>query len=151
MGVQHKEDSIKEHAERRQREADLLAASALAFVVLAEAGQIDSTTATEHMTLFGAWAHPVSYTLGQIRQHNGKLYKCVSAHTSQEGWAPDVAASLWAVTGDPTVEWPDWSQPLGSHDAYSKGDKVAHKSKHWVSDADGNVWEPSVYGWTEAK
>lgn len=45
--------------------------------------------------------------------------------------------------------WPAWSQPTGAHDAYSAGDRVSHSGKHWTSDADGNVWEPGVYGWTE--
>ena len=45
---------------------------------------------------------------------------------------------------------PEWSQPLGAHDAYSKGAKVSHNGKHWISDLDANVWEPGQYGWTEA-
>ena len=43
----------------------------------------------------------------------------------------------------------EWKQPTGAQDAYSKGDKVSHSSKHWVSDYDANVWEPGVYGWSE--
>ena len=27
---------------------------------------------------------------------------------------------------------------------------TSHNGKHWTSDADGNVWEPGVYGWTES-
>lgn len=151
MSVSHKIDSVKEHAEKRQREADLTAASEIAFVMLAEAEQIDAATATEHVTLFSEWAYPVNYTVGQLRRYKGKLYKCVTAHTSQADWTPDTAASLWAITGDPTVEWPDWSQPLGAHDAYGLGDKVTHNGKHWISDTAANVWEPGVYGWTEAE
>ena len=26
---------------------------------------------------------------------------------------------------------------------------MTHKGKTWISDADNNVWEPGVYGWTE--
>lgn len=87
---------------------------------------------------------------GNIRRHGGKLYKCVQDHTSQEDWSPDTAASLWACTSDPAEEWPAWSQPIGAHDSYSTGAKVSHQDKHWISDTDGNVWEPGVYGWTEA-
>lgn len=32
----------------------------------------------------------------------------------------------------------------------TNGDKVSHNDKHWISDVDSNVWEPGVYGWTEA-
>lgn len=151
MSVSHRVDSVKEHAEKRQREADLTATSEIAFVVLAEAEQIDAVTATEHVALFSKWAYPVNYTVGQLRRYKGKLYKCVTAHTSQADRTPDTAASLWAITGDPTVEWSDWSQPLGAHDAYGLGDKVTYNGKHWISDTAANVWEPGVYGWTEAE
>ena len=33
----------------------------------------------------------------------------------------------------------------------AKDAKVSHNGKHWISNADGNVWEPGVYGWTEAE
>jgi len=120
------------------------------FVTMAEAGQIDATTAAEHAELFSPWAYPVNYKTGQLRQYGGKLYRCVQDHTSQENWTPEVAASLWAISADPTAEWPAWSQPIGAHDAYATGAKVSHQEKHWISDTDGNVWEPGVYGWTEA-
>ena len=122
----------------------------IVFVTMAEAGSIDPVTAAEHADLFAEWAYPIAYTVGQIRRYNGTLYKCVQAHTSQADWTPTAASSLWSKTNDPAEEWPEWSQPVGAHDAYSKGAKVSHNSKHWVSTADANVWEPGVYGWTEA-
>ncbi len=120
------------------------------FVTLAEGGQIDPATAAEHTELFAPWACPVNYTAGQIRQHGGKLYKCLQAHASQEGWTPDAAPSLWAAISDPAEEWPAWSQPIGAQDAYPLGAKVSHGEKHWLSAVDNNVWEPGVYGWEEA-
>ena len=57
--------------------------------------------------------------------------------------------ALWSKIGDPAEECQAWSQPLGAHDAYSAGDKVSHNGKRWVSDLDGNVWEPGTYGWSE--
>ena len=48
---------------------------------------------------------------------------------------------------DPDVI-PEWEQP-DSTNPYSKGDKVTHNGKTWVSDVDNNVWEPGVYGWSE--
>ena len=121
------------------------------FVTLAEGGQIDHATAAEHTELFAPWACPVSYAVGQIRQHGGKLYKCLQAHTSQEGWTPDAAPSLWVAISDPAEEWPAWSQPIGAQDAYPLGARVSHKEKRWISTADNNVWEPGVYGWEEAQ
>lgn len=125
--------------------------SGIAFVAMAEAGTIDGVTAGEHADLFSPWAYPGNYTVGQIRRYtDGKLYKCLQAHTSQADWTPDTAVSLWVSISDPAEEWPEWSQPLGAHDAYSKGAKVSHNGKHWISDLDANVWEPGQYGWTEA-
>lgn len=122
----------------------------IAFVTMAENGSIDGTTAGEHKEMFAEWKAGVSYAVGQYRNHGDKLYRCVQAHTSQEGWEPDNAASLWAIAADPAEEWPAWSQPTGAHDAYAAGAKVSHNGKHWTSDTDGNVWEPGVACWTEA-
>lgn len=126
-----------------------LRATSIAFVTLAESGQIDDITATENITQFARWTYPVAYAVGNIRQHNGELYRCELAHTSQADWTPDAASSLWTKIGNPTEEWPEWSQPVGAHDAYSIGDKVSYNGKHWASTVDANVWEPGVYGWME--
>ncbi len=125
--------------------------SGLMFVTLTEGGQIDPVTAAEHTELFAPWACPVNYTTGQIRQHGGRLYKCLQGHLSQEGWQPDEAPSLWVQIADPAEEWPAWSQPIGAQDAYHLGAKVSHEEKRWLSTADNNVWEPGVYGWEEAQ
>ena len=124
-------------------------AAAIAFVVLAEGGQIDQVTASEQSMLFADWQPNVSYTVGQLRRYNGVLYKCVQAHTSQADWTPDKSASLWSATSDSSDPWPAWSQPLGAHDAYQTGDQVSHKDHHWRSTVDANVWEPGVYGWDQ--
>ena len=98
--------------------------------------------------LFPMWQLK-DYQTGDRVQYNGLLYKCLQSHTAQSDWTPDTAVSLWVRVDDPSIEYPDWRQPSGAHDAYSKGDKVSHNGKHWVSDVDGNVWEPGAVG-TEA-
>ncbi|MGJ4148895.1 hypothetical protein ACN4DY_07710 [Corynebacterium macclintockiae] len=42
-----------------------------------------------------------------------------------------------------------YKQPVGSHDAYKKGDKVTFNGDTWESTIDNNVWSPSTYpqGW----
>lgn len=123
--------------------------NSIAFVVLAENGTIDEVTATEHLSVFSPWEPDVDYTVGNLRTYGDKLYKCIQTHRSQADWTPEVAVSLWAKAGDPTEEWPEWSQPIGAADAYMTGDKVSHNEKHWISIVDNNVWEPGVYGWEE--
>ena len=102
--------------------------------------------------LFDEWdPNGVAYTAEVSKvQYNGLLYKCLQSHTSQASWTPTDAPSLWVRIDDPAEEWPEWRQPEGAHDAYAKGAKVTHNEKHWISDADNNVWEPGVYGWTES-
>ena len=110
----------------------------------------DAVLLAQPMAMYDEWdANGVAYTLNDIRQYNGLLYRCVQAHTSQATWTPEAAASLWTRIADPTQEWPEWIQPTGAHNAYAKGAKVSHNGKHWISDVDANVWEPGVYGWTE--
>lgn len=101
--------------------------------------------------LYWAWSgEGEKYAVGDRRLYNGMLYKCLTAHTSQPGWTPTDAPSLWARVLIPTPgEIPAWQQP-DSTNPYAKGDKVTHNGKTWVSTVDGNVWEPGVYGWEEA-
>lgn len=119
------------------------------FIEQAEAGNVDAETASQHSELFSPWESGVAYAVDALRQYEGQLYKCIQAHTSQDDWTPDVAVSLWTKAHDPAIEWPEWVQPTGAHDAYAMGAKVSHLDKHWTSDIDANVYEPSVYGWTE--
>lgn len=94
------------------------------------------------------WQAGVSYKVGDRRRYDGKLWRCVQAHTSQTGWEPPSVPALWVRTSH-DGEIPDWVQPTGAHDAYAQGDKVKHVGKVWQSDIDANVYEPGVYGWTE--
>ena len=107
----------------------------------------DDQTALTGIELYPTWAVGIAVAKDSRYQYNGKLYKCVQAHTTQSDWQPDVTPALWVKVS--LDEWPEWVQPTGSHDAYAKGDKVTHNSKKWTSDVDANTWEPGVYGWTE--
>lgn len=124
-------------------------AASITFVTLAESGSIDDVTAGEHSSLFAEWQPGVTYAVGSIRRFGDLLYRCLTEHTSQSDWTPNVSPSLWVNIADPAEEWPAWSQPVGSEDAYSIGAKVSHNEKHWTSTVDNNVWEPGVYGWEE--
>ena len=110
---------------------------------------LDDETALTGVELFPAWVVGKAYTINDRAQYNGTLYKCVQAHTSQSDWMPSATPALWKTVS--VDEYPEWVQPTGAHDAYNTGDKVTHNGKTWFSDADNNVWEPGVYGWTEAR
>lgn len=101
--------------------------------------------------LYPAWRSGVGYVAGQRVLHGGALYKVLQDHTSQDDWTPGAAPSLFAKVLIPDAETiQEWEQP-DSTNPYSKGDKVTHNGKTWISDIDNNVWEPGGYGWTETK
>lgn len=98
-------------------------------------------TALEAVGIYPEWRTDTAYSVDERISHEGLLYRCVQAHTSQAGWSPDLTPALWARVS--VEEWPEWVQPTGAQDAYMAGDKVSHNGKHWVSAVDNNVWEPS--------
>ena len=123
-------------------------ARALRKLIERMATDLSDEEALDAQELFPKWTIK-EYAVDDRVRYEDTLYKCLQAHTSQTDWTPDVAVSLWVRVDDPSIEFPEWKQPVGATDAYAKGAKVSHKDKHWVSDVDNNVWEPGVYGWTE--
>lgn len=118
-----------------------------ALVTLRESAS--DADALNAVAIYPAWREDVTYTTGQRVRHDGTLYKVLQDHTSQADWTPEAAPSLFAkvLIPDPEVI-PEWEQP-DSTNPYMQGNKVTHNGKTWISDIDGNVWEPGVYGWSE--
>ena len=95
------------------------------------------------------------YKEDDIFKYEGKLYKVIQPHTSQEDWIPSELPALY-LNIMPENVIPEWRQPQGKHDAYRVGDKVTHNGNVWEC-TDGNMdeelgvklnaWEPGVYGW----
>ena len=56
---------------------------------------LDDETALTGVELFPIWTIDRAYAVGDKVQCNGKLWRCIQAHTSQTGWEPENAASLW--------------------------------------------------------
>lgn len=110
---------------------------------------VDDTMAVRMKSKYPEWESGVAYAVDTRRMYNGNFYKCITAHTSQDTWTPEAAASLWVRIDDPAIEYPEWRQPTGAHDAYAKGAKVTYDNKKWINTADANVYAPGVYGWVE--
>lgn len=126
--------------------AFMLAASMMATKTLSDEETLSVSV------IFPEWSsNSVSYKKDDRVRYGNMLYKCLQEHVSQNLWTPDAASSLWVRIDDPAIEWPEWIQPTGAHDAYPKGAKVTHKEKKWISDIDSNVWEPGTISsnWTE--
>lgn len=79
---------------------------------------------------------------------NNKFYKVLQNHTSQADWTPDTAVSLYVEIPDPSIEYPEWKQPTGAHDAYYNGDKVTFEGSKYICIAPDGVactWSPTQY------
>ena len=124
--------------------------AALTFVHLAQSGEFDDVTVTENADLFPLWDGNWTGKAGSIVRDEGLLYKSIHDVGPGQNTKPSATPAMWTKIGNPAEEWPEWVQPIGAHDAYKIGDKVTHNGKKWVSTANGNVWQPGVYGWTQA-
>ena len=94
----------------------------------------------------------VAYEVGKRILYNGVLYKVLQAHTSQAGWTPTAAPSLFAKVINETIDGsiPEFEQP-DSTNPYMKGDRVIFNGKVYESLIDNNVYSPEAYpaGWKE--
>ena len=85
------------------------AARGLRAVIETAVQSLPDETALEAVTLHPAWASGRDYPAGHKVQHGGRLWRCIQAHTSQEGWEPENVPALWeeiCETHDGTLEDP---------------------------------------------
>lgn len=90
------------------------------------------------------WNPGLNLADGTIVVRSGKNYQVIIGHIAQAGWEPESTPALFKEI---KTDYAEWQQPQGAHDAYMTGDKVSFGGKVWISAADGNVWQPGVYGW----
>lgn len=50
------------------------------------------------------WQKGKNYELHELVSYNGQVYKCIVSHTSNIGWVPDLATSLWVLVEKDTEE-----------------------------------------------
>ena len=138
-------------AEAEEKRRPLTAEEVYAMLI---AKQINTLTVDDQTALRMVEYYPApdasSYAAGDRIQYNGKLYKCLQAHTAQADWNPVDAPSLWAevLAGQDGTAIGEWVQP-DSTNPYMRGDKVNYNGKLYESEVDNNVWAPGVYGWVE--
>lgn len=56
---------------------------------------VDDQTALRMAAFYPEWAEGQACAAGYKAQRGGKLWRCLQAHTTQNGWEPENAASLW--------------------------------------------------------
>ena len=138
-------DKKDESADKLQ---SLISPVSIMFVQMSQDGTLDDITISEHPDMFPKWDENWTGKAGTILREGDTLYR--SLHdiiNTAQNTRPSETPSMWSMVADPNVEFPEWVQPLGSHDAYSINDKVSHNDKKWVSIVDNNTWQPGVYGW----
>lgn len=87
----------------------------------------------------------IIYKVGERIIYKDKFYKVISEHTSQADWTPDVAVSLFVEISDPSIEYPEFKQPISTETAYMKGDKITFNGAKYISLVDYNVYSPTDY------
>lgn len=135
---------------------DLERVRALRRVIEENAETMTDEVAVYVPELFQKWdGNGVEYVTGLRVSYNGKLYKVLQDHTSQDHWSPDAAPSLFAevLPGQDGTDIGVWVQP-DSTNPYMTGDRVYYpdiNGKIYESLIDNNVWSPEAYpaGWQE--
>ena len=84
-------------AEAAERHRPLTAEEVTALLIRQQinALDVDDQTALRMVEFYPEWAAGVAYSAGYKAQHNGRLWRCLQAHTSQEGWEPENVPALW--------------------------------------------------------
>jgi len=90
--------------------------------------------------------------LNKVYKYGKDKVKCVQEHTRM-AFTPEETPALWLIIKTVSQsDYPVWKQPIGSTDAYAKGDRV-HFPKItdpvYESLIAANVWSPTAYpaGW----
>ena len=100
---------------------------------------VDDNTALRMLEFYPEWASDTDYTVGYRVQRSGRLWRCLQTHTSQAGWEPENAASLWTEICEShagTLEDPipyNGNMALESGKYYSQDGKVYRCTRDTVN------------------
>lgn len=103
---------------------------------------------SEAVEIHNTWRTGVLYSVGDVIRYGGALYRCITAHTSQETFRPDVSPSLWTrimyregIRIIPKV--------IGATQTFAKDEYGWWGDELYVSLIDANVHTPEQYpaGW----
>lgn len=96
--------------------------------IIEQAAQsLDDATALTAIDLHPVWEPGTVCPLGYKVQKDGKLWRCIQSHTSQAGWEPENAASLWEQINETNAGTKDDPIPYDGNMALENG-------KHYVQD-----------------
>ena len=90
---------------------------------------VDDNTALRMLEFYPEWASDTDYTAGYKVQRSGRLWRCLQAHTSQAGWEPENAASLWTEICESHAGTPEDPIPYNGNMALESGKYYSQDSK----------------------
>ena len=90
---------------------------------------VDDNTALRMTTFYPEWAENTEYTTGYKVQRSGRLWRCLQTHTSQAGWEPENAASLWTEICESHSGTPEDPIPYNGNMALESGKYYSQNSK----------------------
>ena len=100
---------------------------------------LPDSEALEALVLHPEWAADTDYTAGYKVCRGGRLWRCIQACTSQIGWEPENAASLWTKICENhagTLEDPipyNGNMALESGKYYSQDNKIYRCTRDTVN------------------
>jgi hypothetical protein len=89
--------------------------------------EVDDNTALRMKGFYPEWVACNAYAVGFKVKYNGNLWRAVQEHTSQIGWEPENAASLWEQINETHSGTIDDPIPYSGNMALENG-------KHYVQD-----------------
>jgi hypothetical protein len=96
--------------------------------IIEQAAQsLDDATALTAVALHPVWKTGTVCPLGYKVQKDGKLWRCLQEHTSQTGWEPENAPSLWEQINETHAGTLEDPIPY-------EGNMTLKSGKHYVQD-----------------
>lgn len=116
-------------AEKNERTRPLTAEEVTALLIKQQINtlSVDNNMALRMLPFYPEWAAGTSYAVGYKVRRNGKLWRVIQAHTSQVGWEPENAASLWEKINETHSGTVDDPIPYSGNMALEAG-------KHYMQD-----------------
>ena len=94
---------------------------------------ITDEMALNYVALYPNWKIGKELSVGERIEYDGKLYKVIQAHTTQESWTPDLISSLFEpidVVNEGTFENP----------IIAAVGMCYLKDKYYLDESDGNIY-----------
>ena len=88
---------------------------------------VDDNTALRMVDFYPEWTSGTAYETGFKVSRGGRLWRVIQSHTSQSGWEPENAPSIWERINETHEGTPDDPIPY-------EGNMALEAGKHYIQD-----------------